>query len=94
MAEQFYTKNGVPITEDKDWSFGQRFDLRTGDTSHKFYIKQGESTVKLHFDREPRFYASMGFDRGIWFGNWDKNSDARLPILFIKARKGEFAARQ
>ena len=94
MAEQFYTKNGVPITEDKTWNFAQRFSIRKAVAADKYYVKEGEETVSLHFDREPRFYASMAFDRGIWFGNWVNNSDATKPVLFVKARKGEFAARQ
>ena len=94
MAELFYTKNGVPITEDKTWNFAQRFDLKKAVAADKFYIKEGEETVKLHFDREPRFYASMAFDRGIWFGNWVNNFDATKALLFPKARRGEYSAKQ
>jgi starch-binding outer membrane protein, SusD/RagB family len=94
MAEQFYTSNGVPITEDKTWDYPQRFSLRKATAADKFYIKEGEETVQLHFNREPRFYASLGFDRGIWFGNWINNSDATKAVLFVKGRKGEYSAKQ
>jgi hypothetical protein len=93
MAELFYTKNGVPITEDIAWDYPGRYNLKTATAADKYYIKQNEQTVKLHFDREPRFYANLSFDRGVWFGNWvgNYNSDS---LYFIKARKGETAARQ
>ena len=26
------------------------------------------TTAEFNFDREPRFYASLGFDRGVWYG--------------------------
>src|SRR5690606_14714159 len=31
---------------------------------HESYIATGEITAYLHFFREPRFYASLGIDRG------------------------------
>jgi starch-binding outer membrane protein, SusD/RagB family len=93
MAELFYTKNGVPINEDITWDYAGRYDLKVATAADKYYIKQNESTVKLHFDREPRFYANLGFDRGIWFGNWIGNFNSDN-AFFIKARKGETAARQ
>lgn len=68
-TELFYTNKGVPITEDKTWDYANRNQLRTGDAANFYYIKQGYQTVKAHFDREPRFYGSIGFDGGVWFGN-------------------------
>jgi hypothetical protein len=34
MAELFYTKNGVPIEEDKTWDYANRFKLRTVTAAH------------------------------------------------------------
>lgn len=72
MAELFYTKNGVPIEEDKEWDYSSRFDLRTT-TAADSMMQNGYTTVGLHFDREPRFYADLAFDgaeffmkNGIW----------------------------
>ncbi|HEX5554306.1 MAG TPA: RagB/SusD family nutrient uptake outer membrane protein, partial [Chitinophagaceae bacterium] len=62
MAELFYTNHGVPITEDKTWDYADRYKLRTATAINKFNIKEGYQTVGLHFNREPRFYADMGFD--------------------------------
>ena len=93
MAELFYTKNGVPITEDKTWDYAGRFQLKTSTGEDTFYVKKNEQTVKLHFDREPRFYADLAFDRGIWFGNWINNY-TMANMLFVRARRAEYAARQ
>jgi len=67
--ELFYTNKGVPINEDNTWDYANRYELRTGDDANRFYIGNGYETVKAHFNREPRFYSSIGFDGGIWFGN-------------------------
>jgi hypothetical protein len=33
---------------------------------HHYYIGDGETTARLNYYREPRFYAHLGFDRGIY----------------------------
>lgn len=68
MAELFYTKNGIPIEEDKTWDYAGRNTLTAGTAATKFYIQPSYSTVKFHFNREPRFYADLAFDGGICFG--------------------------
>lgn len=93
MAEMFYTKNGVPISQDITWPYITRFNLRKSTFADRFYVGVNEETVELHYDREPRFYASLGFDRGIWWGNWNKNFDS-TGLAIVRARKGETAARQ
>jgi hypothetical protein len=96
MLETFYTDKGVPITEAKqgDWDYNERFSLKTASDDDRFYIKKGEQTVRLHFNREPRFYAYIGFDRGIWFGNWTNNYSVNNTIHAVMGRRGETAARQ
>jgi hypothetical protein len=76
MAELFYTKNGVPITEDKTWAYNSRYNLRVATTSEKYNLQPGYTTVGLHFDREDRFYADLAFDGGVWFGQgrYDDNN--------------------
>lgn len=66
MAELFYTKNGVPITEDKTWDYANRFNLRSTTANDKA-LQENYQTVGLHFDREPRFYADIAFDGSKWF---------------------------
>ena len=88
MAELFYTKRGVPITEDKFWNYGNRFQLRTALATEPAdqgtpavpwqstrYIRTGHTTAQLHFEREPRFYSSLGFDGGIWEGQKSTYND-------------------
>ncbi|MCW8313930.1 RagB/SusD family nutrient uptake outer membrane protein [Sphingobacterium sp. InxBP1] len=79
IAKMFYTKNGVPITEDKTLSFTNDTELRTATGQERFYIEPGFTTARLHFDREPRFYSSLAFDGARWFkydtpGYSDENS--------------------
>jgi hypothetical protein len=69
VAETFYTEHGVPIDEDKDWDYEGRYGTRKATSDDRYYIKEGYETAKLHFNREPRFYASVGFDGGIWYGH-------------------------
>lgn len=97
-VELFYSSNGVPIEEDKEWMEGteklyeNRFLVRSSDEEHKGQIQLGEQTASMNFDREPRFYSSLGFDRGKWYGNHYKNTpDNELDCLFPKARFGEFS---
>ncbi|MDR1718766.1 MAG: RagB/SusD family nutrient uptake outer membrane protein [Dysgonamonadaceae bacterium] len=75
MVELFYSSRGVPIDEDTEWRdnswYIDRYNIRpetpTGD--EVYLIKQAEKTVYLHYNREPRFYADIAFDKGIYFGN-------------------------
>lgn len=67
MAEVFYTDKGVPISEDKTWDFVNRNNLRAATAVDKDYLQNNYTTVGLHFNREPRFYADMGFDGSVWY---------------------------
>ncbi|MDR2037616.1 MAG: RagB/SusD family nutrient uptake outer membrane protein [Bacteroidales bacterium] len=69
MAELYYSNNGVPIEEDQYYDYENRFEVDNAPDSHYYYIQQGFRTAKLHMNREPRFYANLAFDGGIWFGN-------------------------
>lgn len=88
MAELFYSKNGVPITEDTNFDYDSRYSLRKATSNEKDFILEGAETAKLHFDREPRFYSSLGFDRGIWYGS-GKYEEGKLQV--VKTRFGEDA---
>jgi len=76
MAELFYTKNGVPIEEDRTWDYAGRYQLRTATQADRYNLIPEYETVALHFDRENRFYADMAFDGSVWYGQGrfdDKN---------------------
>ena len=62
VAETFYTKNGVPMDEDKNYDYSKRYTTQVATEADKYYIQPGYTTAKLHFDREPRFYATLGFE--------------------------------
>lgn len=68
MAELFYTSNGVPIDEDKSWPYADRynFDIVKAGTFSGHFVGVNEITAKLNMEREPRFYGSLGFDRGYY----------------------------
>ncbi|SEW51636.1 RagB/SusD family nutrient uptake outer membrane protein [Chitinophaga arvensicola] len=66
IAEQFYTDKGLPITEDKTFDYAGRLKLRTATKAEGELIQEGYTTAAMHFNREPRFYADLGFDGSIW----------------------------
>jgi hypothetical protein len=77
LVESYYSSNGVPIDEDKEWAekgwYQHRFDIRpepscTDNPDEQYYVKKDGKTVYLHYNRDPRFYASIGFDKGIYYG--------------------------
>ncbi len=80
IAEQFYTKNGVPISEDKNWDYEGRLNLRKATDAEKYHLQSGYTTAALHFDREPRFYASLAFDGGLWYGQGKLNDNDQWKI--------------
>lgn len=88
MSETFYTKNGVPIREDKTWSYATRHELRQAAAADKYYISEGYTSIKSHFDREPRFYASMAFDGSIWYGQGRKTEGSNW---IIRAKFGQYS---
>ena len=99
VVDIFYSSNGVPLNEDKDWAEGDKYTtrfetLRTGDEEHRYLIQVGETTSAINFDRELRFYAALGFDRGKWYGNHynnEPNDDAEA--FYVQARYSEYANR-
>ena len=98
VAEQFYSSNGVPISEDKGdfWSKNYpnryEFTIIPDEGNNKHYLKIGEETAYLHLNREPRFYANLSFDRGPWYG-YGYASDEPKDLAFYKFRAKEVSGR-
>lgn len=69
-VQTFLSKNGLPMDEDPET---KDLDL--------YSIASGDSTVLLHRNREPRFYASVGYDRG----DYDFNGST----FSLHCRRGE-----
>lgn len=88
IAEQYYTNKGIPIDEDPDWDYQNRYTTKVAGEEDKHYIQTGQTTAKLNFNREPRFYASLAFDRGIFEGS---GQTVESNFWYIQARKGEIA---
>ena len=68
-AMNYYTKNGVPIEEDKTLDFSDITVVRQAGEADKYNIHEGYRTSILNFNREPRFYANLGFDGSVWLVN-------------------------
>ena len=68
MTELFYSKKGIPITEDPDWDYDKRHktQVSTVELNNHHYIQVGQISAKINFDREPRFYADLAFDRSFF----------------------------
>jgi len=92
VAEMFYSKNGVPIEEDKDYAYSERFSIKVAGADHKNYIEEGFATPGLHLDREPRFYASLGFDGGVWLEDQNGGALVESAAHIVHAKLGEYAA--
>jgi hypothetical protein len=75
MVESFYTKNGVPIGEDAEWQGVDLYAIQRATDNEVAYMQSGFETIKLHFNREPRFYGSITFDGGTFYGNGRLTSD-------------------
>lgn len=99
VVDLFYSSNGLPLEDDQSWSENEKYNsrfqtLRVGDEAHRYVIQLGETTSQINFDRELRFYAALGFDRGKWYGNHynnEPNDDAEA--MFPMARYSEFSNR-
>jgi hypothetical protein len=81
-VEMFYTKNGLPIDEDKTYDYEHRYDIITTTADDRRYLQTDVETIKLHLHREYRFYGTLGVDGGWWYGlgNYDENAQWPLNI--------------
>jgi hypothetical protein len=80
-AEMFYTRNGVPVDEDKDWDYANRFTkLKTIPQSESSVLNPNYITSSFNMDREYRFYADLAFDRSSLFG-FGRTNESNLLYL-------------
>jgi len=87
-AEAYYTKNGLPIDEDLTFKYANRYGLAHVTDADKYHAATGSTVMipNLHLGREPRFYASIGFDKGI-YRTWGKKWN-------LEMKKGETYGRR
>ncbi len=92
IATYFYTKNGVPIEEDRTWDYNNRFVPRLIGDDQKYLLYVGGTTAGMNFDRELRYYASLGFDQGIWYGQGNPVGSTAETTQHLEARLGGYSA--
>ncbi len=90
IAKEFYTKNGVPIEEDKDLDFSDLDALRTATHEERFNVKEGFTTARINFDRGSRFYADLAFDGSTWY-KYDSPSQSDENTYYVEGKYGENA---
>lgn len=91
FTNNYYTENGIPISEDVSWQGIDKMVMQTSEELDKYKIKKGKSIPAFHFGREPRFYSDLGFDRGTWLWQGRKNVDDPYVVY---ARNGETSGKQ
>lgn len=89
MAQLFYTKNGVPLNEDKTLDFSRINELRTATFEERYHVNEGYTTARLNFDREPRFYANLCFDGGVWY-LFSSPSGSDYPTYHLEAKLSQY----
>lgn len=90
IAEMYYTANGVPIDEDRTWDYHNRYEIDTASLEDSLYIYPGYETAKLNFDREERFYAGLGFDGGVWYGQGKYDQE---DLYHLEGRLGSYSGK-
>lgn len=74
-VERFYTKNGLPMNQDKTYDFENRYEYITApdNCDGNNYGNPSGKVMRLNTDREPRFYAWIGYHNGYF--EMDKYED-------------------
>lgn len=88
-VERFYTNNGVPIDEDKNWDYENRYKTGTVAEKDRYFMKVGYETALLNMNREPRFYASLTFDGAIVYGNGVVGDKDYSKLVYAQMKKGQ-----
>lgn len=91
MAELFYSNKGIPIEEDESWGYSERYktQVSTINLQNGLYIPLGEITARMNFNREPRFYADLGFDRGYYQLSTGTTNGGQTFPAFLQLRFSE-----
>ena len=89
MVEMFYTDNGLPIDEDRQWIASRYTLTEEVDEKYRHVLPLNTEILGLHCRREPRFYAMIAGDRMIWYRKHGSGASAPLTDVEIKTRQGE-----
>lgn len=95
-VEYFYTKNGLPIKDDKTFDYEGRFDiveLPVNYDGNNYSDVSNGTSIKLHLNREPRFYANIGFHHGFYeitqYNGEITNSDPAKRVIVEELRNSD-----
>jgi len=95
-VEMFYTKNGLPIDEDKDFDFDGRYqivDMPNNYDGNNYFNTSNGKTLKLHLNREPRFFAWITFHNGNFeiakYNGKATSSNATKKAIVVQFRKND-----
>jgi hypothetical protein len=94
MMERYYTKNGLPISEDVTFDKNTMYDIvvTPGISDSLAYLpfrgilQPGAQLVQLYLDREPRFYANLGISGGYW-----RSHQERIPTMMFGGTAGGYS---
>lgn len=89
MVEMYYTDHGLPIDDDKAWMPNKYAMSKENDQRYRNVLPMNQDVLNLHRHREPRFYASIGGDRMMWY-RFDDQVYYMNGIL-MQNRRGEWA---
>ncbi len=95
-VEMFYTKNGLPIDEDSQFDYEGRYsivDMPKNYDGNNYFSSSNGRTLKLHLEREPRFFAWIAFHNGNYEmakynGKVTNNKNDKKAIV-VKFRKND-----
>lgn len=95
-VESFYTKNGLPIDQDKAFDYEHRYDITklpvNYDGNNYSDVSNGNS-IRLHLDREARFYAWIAFHNGFVeisrYNGQSPSEDPAKRVIVLKIRNDD-----
>ncbi|MDR0414857.1 MAG: RagB/SusD family nutrient uptake outer membrane protein [Prevotellaceae bacterium] len=81
-----YSAREIPVEPEKLNTYS--YNMQATNESGSKDAKGQTHTAVLNFNREPRFYGSLGFDGGTWFGNgWNSVVPGNSTVNYIDAKK-------
>ncbi len=96
MVEEFYTKNGLPMEFDKEFDYSNRHlvvDMPVNYDNNNYSTKSNGKTMKMHLNREPRFYAWVGFHNGFCeaakYDNKVVSTDNTKKVIVLKMKSND-----
>lgn len=95
-VEMFYTENGLPIDEDKSFDYNNRYSvvkMPVNYDKNSYTTTSNGNTLKLHLNREPRFFSWIGFHNGFYeiakYNGVVTNSNNAKKVMIFHSRKND-----